>query len=115
MAPTEIIQAYAARLTLYSVDDRVRRLVAEAWPAIEPGLDQTIEEILVASRVLPNLGSVVEQNRDILRTLEAAHFRALLSGKLDRDYMESCRRTVEAEAKLGFDARIRSTAGSYLL
>ncbi|HEX4041111.1 MAG TPA: methyl-accepting chemotaxis protein, partial [Xanthobacteraceae bacterium] len=47
--------------------------------------------------------------------LEAAHFRALLSGKLDRDYMESCRRTVEAEAKLGFDARIRSTAGSYLL
>jgi methyl-accepting chemotaxis protein len=115
MAPTEIIQAYAARLTLYSVDDRVRRLVAEAWPAIEPGLDQTIEEILVASRVLPNLGTVVEQNRDILRTLEAAHFRALLSGKLDRDYMESCRRTVEAEAKLGFDARIRSTAGSYLL
>jgi methyl-accepting chemotaxis protein len=115
MAPTEIIQAYAARLTLYSVDDRVRRLVVEAWPAIEPGLDHTIEEILVAARVLPHLSVVVEQNRDFLRTLEAAHFRALLSGKLDRDYMESCRQTMEAEAKLGFDARFRSMAGSYLL
>ncbi|MFZ0608261.1 MAG: protoglobin domain-containing protein, partial [Xanthobacteraceae bacterium] len=115
MASTETIQAFAARLTLYGVDDRVRSLVAEAWPAIEPALDQTIEEILLAARVLPNLGAVVEKNRDLLRTLEAAHFRALLSGRLDHDYVESCRRTVEAEAKLGFDARIRSTAGSYLL
>jgi methyl-accepting chemotaxis protein len=115
MAPTETIQAFAARLTLYGVDDRVRRLVAEAWPVIEPGLDRTIEEILLAARVLPNLGTVVEANRDLIRTLEAAHFRALLSGKLGGDYTESCRRTVEAEAKLGFDARIRSTAGSYLL
>ncbi len=115
MASTETIQAFAARLTLYGVDDRVRSLVAEAWPAIEPGLDQTIEEILLAARVLPRLGAVVDQNRDLLRTLEAAHFRALLSGKLDHVYAESCRRTVEAEAKLGFDARIRSTAGSYLM
>ena len=115
MTPTETIQAFAARLKLYGVDDRVCGLVAESWPVIEPGLDQTIEEILLAARFLPRLSAVVEHNRDLMRTLEGAHFRALLSGRLDADYAESCRRTVEAEAKLGFDARIRSTAGSYLL
>jgi len=115
MASNEIIQAFEARLALYGVDDRVRRLVAEAWPVVEAGLDRSIDDILVAARVLPNLGAVVEQNRDLIRSLEAAHFRTLLSGKLDRGYIESCRNTVEQEAKLGFDARIRSTAGSYVL
>jgi hypothetical protein len=44
-----------------------------------------------------------------------AHFQALLQGKLDQRYAESCRQTVEQEAALGLDARMRSTAGSYVL
>ena len=44
-----------------------------------------------------------------------AHFQALLGGKIDRNYAELCRRTVQQEAELGFDARIRSTSGSYVI
>ena len=47
--------------------------------------------------------------------LALTHFEVLLAGNLDERYAESCRRTVEQEAALGFDARIRSTAGSYVL
>jgi methyl-accepting chemotaxis protein len=115
MAPIDIIQAFEARLALYGIDERIRRLVAESWPAIESSLDEAIDEILAATRALPNIGRAVNENRDLVKTLEARHFRALFSGKLDHDYIESCRRTVEQEAKLGFDARIRSTAGSYVL
>jgi Protoglobin len=57
----------------------------------------------------------VAGNRDMVKELEVAHFQALLQGKLDQRYAESCRQTVEQEAALGLDARMRSTAGSYVL
>jgi hypothetical protein len=57
----------------------------------------------------------VTRHADQLRKLELAHFRALLGGKLEREYAESCRHTVEQEAAMGLDGRIRSTAGSYVL
>src|SRR5262249_9473835 len=47
--------------------------------------------------------------------LELAHFQASLGGDLDRRYAESCRRTVEREAEIGLDARIRSSAGNTVL
>ena len=48
MSPTAIIQAFEARLALYSIDDQARRAVTESWPVIEPGLERAIDEILVA-------------------------------------------------------------------
>ena len=100
---------------MYKLDDRARRILAETWPIIEPQLGQAIDEILDAVKVLPRIGEIVTQNREVIRKLETAHFRALLGGKLDERYAESCRHTVEQEAALGLDARIRSTAGSYVL
>jgi methyl-accepting chemotaxis protein len=114
MAPT-LVQAFEARLSMYKLDDGARRVLAETWPVIEPQLGQAIEEILEAIKVLPRIGEIVTQNREVVRKLQTAHFRALLGGRLDQRYAESCRDTVEQEAALGFDARIRSTAGSYVL
>ncbi len=115
MPPTEIIQAYKDRLALYSIDDRARRSVTETWPLIAPSLERAIDEIIAVTAALPNIGKTVATNRDLVKQLELAHFRTLLAGELDHDYTESCRRTVEREAALGFDARFRSTAGSYVL
>ena len=115
MASTDFVQSFEARLALYSLDDRARVLVKEAWPLIEPTLDRAIDEILIAVRALPHVGDIVTRNRDLLKKLEVAHFSALLGGNLDEAYAESCRRTVEQEAALGFDARMRSTAGNYVL
>src|SRR5580693_2139472 len=116
MAPTELVQAFDARLTMYGLDQHSLRItLAEAWPIIGPVLEPAVEEILVAIRVLPRIGDIVAQNVDLLRKLEVAHFRALLGGKLDHHYAELCRNTVAQEASLGLDARFRSTAGSYVL
>jgi methyl-accepting chemotaxis protein len=115
MKQTDPVQAFEARLKLYSLDDRSRQVLAETWPLVEPVLDQAIAEILDVIRVLPRVGEIVNRNAELYKTLESAHFRALLCGKLDLDYAESCRRTVEQEAGLGLDARVRSTAGSYVL
>lgn len=115
MAPTNLVQAFEARLSMYKLDDRARRILAESWPLIEPKLDGAIDEILEALHFLPRIGDIVRENREVVRKLETAHFRALLGGKLDERYAESCRHTVEQEAALGFDARIRSTSGCYVL
>ena len=78
--------------------------------------------LVVIARVLINCFWIVRLFRRIwtvlngfFRKLQLDHFRALLGGKLDRDYAEACRHTVHQEAAMGMDGRIRSTAGSYVL
>jgi methyl-accepting chemotaxis protein len=115
MAQTDLVQSFESRLVLYGIDERVKRILAETWPLIAPNLDGAINEILAAVGTLPRVGRIVVENRALLEKLEGAHFRALLSGRLDGAYVESCRRTVEQEAALGFDARMRSTGGNYVL
>jgi len=115
MASKEQVQAFDARLAMFGLDDRSLRLMGDVWPVIEPNLGRAIEEILDAVQLLPRVGGIVAQNRELLRRLETAHFQALLAGKLDERYADSCRNTVEQEAALGLDARLRSTAGSYVL
>jgi methyl-accepting chemotaxis protein len=112
---TDLVQAFEARLSLYGLDDSSRRTLAEVWPLIEPHLEQAVDEIAVAVRVLTRIGAAVAQNETFFKKLELSHFRALLGGKLDRDYAESCRQTVHQEAALGMDARIRATGGNYVL
>src|ERR1700685_4787352 len=115
MAQTDLVQAFEARLKMYSPDGQARSILAEAWPVIEPTLDDAIAEIITAVRVLPRVGEIVARNAELYKKLEAAHFRALLGGKLDGAYAESCRHTVAQEAAMGLDPRVRSTAGSYVL
>ncbi len=113
--PTNLVQAFEARLALYSLDDRARRMLAEVWPLLAPHLEEAIDEVIVAVRVLPRISETVAQNVEFFKRLQLAHFRALLGGKLDRDYAEFCRHTVHQEAAMGMDGRIHSTAGSYIL
>ncbi len=115
MPPVDFVHSFESRLRLYKLDDRCRRVLAETWPLIEPVLAEAVDEIVAVLAVLPLLKEKVARHADEIRTLELAHFRALLGGSLERDYAESCRRTVEQEATMGFDGRIRSTAGSYVL
>ena len=58
---------------------------------------------------------IYNQQRNLkrnLKRLEVAHFEVLLSGNLDDAYIESCSRTVEQEAAIGMDSRLRSVAGN---
>ncbi len=114
MEPLEPIPVYEARLAMHRIDERTRSILAETWPVLAPHLERTIDAVVIAITGLPVIGQVVAQNKETVKRLEVSHFQALLGGKLDRTYAESCRQTVEKEAELGLDARIRSTSGSYV-
>ena len=115
MEPSELIPAFDARLSMHRIDDETRKILAETWPWLEPHLEQTIDEVLAAVMELPGIGKIVAANKETLKKLEVAHFRGLLGGTLDHRYAESCRRTVEKEAEMGLDARLRSTSGSIVV
>jgi len=115
MTPKEAVPAFESRLALYKIDARVRASVAETWPLVEPVLESAIDQIVAAVGDLPGIGAAVTANEDTIKRLELAHFQALLGGKLDQGYAEMCRKTVEQEAAIGMDARMRSTAGNFVL
>src|SRR5439155_685391 len=83
MASTETIPGFRDRLALYGIDDRTRSLLAEAWPAIAPGLERAIHEILEAVSGLPRVGGAVAGNRDMVKELEVAHFAGAIGDVID--------------------------------
>ena len=115
MEPLEPIPVYEARLAMHRIDERTRSVLAETWPLLAPHIEKTIDAVIVAITGLPGIGKVVAENKETIKQLEVAHLQALLGGKLDQNYAESCRQTVEKEAELGLDARIRSTTGSFVV
>ncbi len=115
MAPSELLQAFEARLALYGLDDGTRGAIAELWPLIAPHLKRAIDETLAAAVRMPNIGSTMTRHRTLIQDLEVAHFQSLLGGKLDRRYIEGLCETVNREAAIGLDARIRCIAGSHVL
>lgn len=115
MTPIDLVQAFEARLALYGLDDHARRSIAEMWPVIAPHLERAVDENIVATIKMAFVGKRVAQNADRLKKLELAHYSALLGGNLDRHYAELCRETVEQQAAIGLDPRMRSIAGSFVL
>jgi len=115
MVPNELIHGVESRYALYELDAQARSAIKKIWPTIAPHLAKTVDDILDATGKLPHVSAIIAQHRDLIKKLEVAHLEALLSGELDSRYFESCRKTVEQEATLGFDARLRSTAGNFVL
>ncbi len=109
------IPVFETRLAMHRIDGRTRSLLVEIWPLLSRHLERTIDEVIAAITTLPSRAEAVTEHGETIKKLEVAHFQALLGGKLDRSYAELCRETVQQEAEMGFDARIRSTSGSFVI
>jgi len=115
MPPFELPPVFAVRLPLYALDERARYTLQAAFPVIAPHLEPAIDNIIMATMELPHIATIVAKHRDLIKNLELAHFKTLLGGRLDHVYAESCRQTVEQEAAIGLDGRMRSSAGNFVL
>ncbi len=86
-----------------------------SWVVVAPLLDQAIDDFLMVAGKMPRLSEIVIPHRSLIKKLEVSHFESLLGGQLDERYINSCLKTVEEEAAIGFDGRIRSSAGNFVL
>jgi methyl-accepting chemotaxis protein len=114
MTETGFVQGLEARIANVGIDERARGLMQQCWPVLAPCLESAIDEVIAALRFLPHIAPIVARNIDVFKKLEVAHFTALLGGGLGPAYIESCRRTVEQEAAMGLDSRMRCNAGNYV-
>jgi methyl-accepting chemotaxis protein len=115
MSPSEAIHGVESRYALYGLAAEGRGAIKQMWPTIAPHLEKAVDAILDAAANLPSVAEITRKNRALIKQLELSHLEALLNGDLGEPYFDSCRKTVEQEAALGFDARLRSTAGNYVL
>src|ERR1700719_320800 len=115
MAIPGFVSGFDARCTLFGIDQRARDLMKQTWPVIAPRLDEAIGDILAGMENMPGVAEILHRNRELVGKLEAAHIAALFGGNLDDQYIESCRNTVEHEAAIGLDARMRGCAGNFML
>jgi methyl-accepting chemotaxis protein len=121
MTTNDIIPGFEGRRAVYEIDGDACATLAELWPVVAPHLDGAITEFINSTSKLTPVGNIVDagkivrEHRDAIKAFEMAHFKTLLSGKLDEEYAESCRRTVEQETAVGFDARVRCNVGNCVL
>jgi methyl-accepting chemotaxis protein len=112
---TAPVQDFETRRSFYEIDEQVIFLLADTWPIVEPIVGGAIDKVVDKIVALPYTQKTAASHADFVKKLEIAHFRILLGGNLDHHCAESCRKTVEKEAALGVDARIRSSAGHFVL
>jgi methyl-accepting chemotaxis protein len=115
MAPAEIIEGFEGRLRLYAIDARARRVMEQIWPTVAPLLERIVDDFLSTAAEMPRLSKIVVPHRARIKQIELAHFELLLKGALDERYIASCCDTVEAEVEIGFDGRVRSSTGNFVL
>ena len=115
MTATAPVPNFERRRAFYEIDERGLALLADTWPVIEPVVSGAINKVVDKILALPYTQQTATPHRDFIKDLEIAHYRTLLGGKLDLRCAESCRNTVEQEAARGVDARIRISAGHFVL
>jgi methyl-accepting chemotaxis protein len=115
MPPSGLPPGFAARKALYGIDEQSERILRETFPAIEPYLVPAIDEFIAGASKLPHSGTIFAQHQDVIRKIEVAQFRALMSGTFDKDYVETGRRTMQQYAALGIEDRARISVGTCVL
>ena len=107
-------QGLESRLALFGLNDRGRDNIKPDWELTGPHLERAIDTFLEATAVMPGISTITNKHRGLIKALGLSHFEKLLSGKFDEAYLTSCETTVEQEAALGLDARMRATVGNYV-
>ena len=116
MALSDMAPELTARAVIYELDDRVRAILAQIGPLIEPYLGPAIDGVIARSKCLPpEIAVLWDRHQNEMRRIEVAQFRALLTGRFDDAYLETCHRTVEQETAFGFEARARMNCGAAII
>jgi methyl-accepting chemotaxis protein len=114
--PTPDLHAeFVARLQAYGLDEDARRRLRRLWPLLEPHLPEAIDGFVASASKMPQIAHIYARHGALIREVELAHFRVLLTGAFDDTYAERCKHSAEQHILVGAEARIRLNSGSYVL
>jgi methyl-accepting chemotaxis protein len=103
------------RLALYGLDQEACKRLRLTWPLIEPHLAAAIDEFVASSKTMAYVTRIFAAHGGAIRETELTHFRALLRGTFDSDYVAACLQTVQQHTAVGLEARAHLFAGHCVL
>ncbi len=104
-----------ARLANYGIDPATRALIRNLAPTVEPLIESAIDRVIAGAARLPHVSAVWGKHGQDLKRIEVIQLRGLLSANFDTAYLNCCRKTIEQETALGFEARARMNCAASLL
>jgi methyl-accepting chemotaxis protein len=110
----KLLQGLDTRLALFELDGHARDIIKRDRKITTLHLERAVDDFLEATTIVPGISAITKQHKSLIKKLELSHLEKLLRGELDNEYLMSCQETVEQEAALGLDARMRATVGNYI-
>jgi methyl-accepting chemotaxis protein len=104
-----------SRLANYGLDRTARLLLRDLRAVVDPFIDVALDKVCRGAANLPHVRALWGAHGEEIKRIEATQFRALLSASFDSSYLECCRRTIEQETALGFEARARMNCAAAVL
>ena len=106
---------FAVRLASYELDERSREVLHAIGHLVERVLPSAVDRFISRATELPTVGPIYVQHKEEFKQAELAQFRALLAGKFDANYIETCNRTMQVYRTFGIEGRARISAGTVVL
>jgi methyl-accepting chemotaxis protein len=106
---------FALRLAAYELDERSCEALQAIGQLAEGMLPFAIDQFIARATQLPTVGAIYAQHKEKFKQTELAQFQALLAGKFDLYYIETCNRTVQIYRTFGIEGRARMSAGTVVL
>jgi len=106
---------FAARLTLYGLDESAFAALARLWPTVRPAMLDGIDAFIAAEEKMPTVASVFKAHGPEIREMEIAHLTLLLDGSFDNRYGHSCLDLNQKSLDLGLSPRTRALCVNLVL
>ena len=101
----DLTDEYAERLNYLGIDTETGRLLKSFWPQVEPALPGILEDFYNHIVAIPQLASLIGDQRQRLMRAQSSHWATLFSGRFDRDYFDSARAVGHAHNRIGLEPR----------
>ncbi len=106
---------FAARLTLYGLDESAFTALARLWPIVRPAMLEGIDAFIAAEEKMPTVAAVFKAHGPAIREMETAHLSLLLAGTLDDRYGHSCLALNQKSLDMGLSPRTRALCVNLVL
>jgi len=103
--PADIGQDRETRLRFMRIDAGTSALLREFWKSVEPALPDILDGFYQHISKEPCLAGMLGNNIVRLKSAQASHWRRLLDGNFDSDYIKSARTIGLVHNKIGLEPR----------
>ncbi|MBI2254080.1 MAG: globin-coupled sensor protein [Proteobacteria bacterium] len=102
---SDLTDEYTERLAYLGITAETSRLLRGFWPQVEPALPGILDDFYNHITTVPQLASLIGDQRRRLMKAQSGHWATLFSGRFDQAYFDSARAIGHAHNRIGLEPR----------